>query len=473
MDELNNQIEQFIADIAKHNIKAKEITHTTGPLVITYRFELTDGYTPEQFSKDIEQIEPKSRVVPIENTNYIDVEVPSIYRQMVWLKDLLKSPEFKNSPYKSPVVIGVDTAGKPVCYDFDKMPGLLISGRAGCGKTQLMYSIALSLMKTHNHEECKFMIFDTKGADFYDFDWSSHILVPVKTSAERITGLRGIERDVLERYQLLIENKQDELKDYCRLVVIIDEYSELLKVHGKEFENFITRILSKAQGTKVHIVMGTRLSAKEKVIDAFNKTFPCKAYFNMETDQERKKLIECGDMLFMDIDKQPVRIHTPFIFETDLKASFLKKGAKAATKKLLEMALHCEIPLHVIKDLIDSGADVNAKLEWGQPLLHWFSNPQIIQALIDAGADVDIRDDHKVTPLMENSGMECIKVLLKNGANVHMVDDMGHDALWYHSHDPEIQMLLLEHGAKLSKESYLYKIVTNKKLRKKIKGAVQ
>ena len=219
--------------------------------------------------------------------------------------------------------------------------------------------------------------------------------------------------------------------------------------------------------------MGTRLSAKEKVIDAFNKTFPCKAYFNMETDQERKKLIECGDMLFMDIDKQPVRIHTPFIFETDLKASFLKKGAKAATKKLLEMALHCEIPLHVIKDLIDSGADVNAKLEWGQPLLHWFSNPQIIQALIDAGADVDIRDDHKVTPLMENSGMECIKVLLKNGANVHMVDDMGHDALWYHSHDPEIQMLLLEHGAKLSKESYLYKIVTNKKLRKKIKGAVQ
>ncbi len=473
MDELNNQIEQFIADVAKHNIKAKKITHTTGPLVITYRFELTDGYTPEQFSKDIEKIEPKARVIPIENTNYVDVEVPSIYRQMVWLKDLLKSPEFKKSPYKSPVVLGVDTAGKPVCYDFDNMPGLLIAGSTGCGKTQLIYSIALSLMKTHNHEECKFMIFDTKGADFYDFDWSSHILIPVKTSAERITGLRGIERDVLERYQLLIENKQDELKDYCRLVVIIDEYSELLKVHGKEFENFITRILSKAQGTKAHIVMGTRLSAKEKVIDTFKEAFPCKAYFNMEPEQAPKKLIECGDMLFIDRDKQPVRIHTPFIFETDLKSCFLKKGAKAATKKLLEMAFHCEIPLHVIKDLIDSGADVNAKLEWGAPLLHWFRDPHIIQALIDAGADVDIRDDHKVTPLMENSDIECIKVLLKNGANVHVVDDMGHDALWYHSHEPEIQMLLLEHGAKLSKESYLYKIVTNKKLRKKIKGAVQ
>ena len=473
MDELNKQVEQFIAGVAKHNIKAKEITHTTGPLVITYRFELTDGYTPEQFSKDIEKIEPKARVVSIENTNYIDVEVPSIYRQMVWLKDLLKSPEFKNSPYKSPVVLGVDTAGKPVCYDFDNMPGLLIAGGNGCGKTQLMYSIALSLMKTHNHEECKFMIFDTKGADFYDFDWSSHILVPVKTSAERITGLRGIERDVLERYQLLIENKQDELKDYCRLVVIIDEYSELLKVHGKEFENFITRILSKAQGTKVHIVMGTRLSAKEKVVDAFNKTFPCKAYFNMETDQERKKLIECGDMLFMDRDKQTVRIHTPFIFETDLKAFFLKKGAKAATKKLLEMALHCEIPLHVIKDLIDSGADVNAKLEWGEPLLHCFRNPHIIQALIDAGADVNIRDDHKATSLMKNSDIECIKVLLKNGANVNAVNDIGYDALWYHSHEPEILMLLLEHGAKLSKESYLYKIVTDKNLVKKIKEVAQ
>ncbi len=471
MDEMNKQIEQFTEELAKHNIKAKEITHITGPQVITYRFELTDGYTPEQFSKDIETIEPKARIVPIENTNYIDVEVPSIYRQMVWLKDLLKSPEFKKSPYKSPVVLGVDTAGKPVCYDFDKMPGLLISGRAGCGKTQLMYSIALSLMEKHKHEECKFMIFDTKGSDFYDFDWSSHILVPVKTSAERITGLRGIERDVLERHQLLIENKQEELKDYRRLVVVIDEYSELLKVHGKEFENFITRILSKAQGTKVHIIMGTRLSAKEKVIDTFKEAFPCKAYFNMEPEQA--PLIECGDMLFIDRDKQPVRIHTPFIFETDLKAFFLKKGAKSATKKLLEMAFHCETPLHVIKDLIDNGADVNAKLEWGEPLLHWFREPHIIQALIDAGAEVNARDDHKATALMKNSYIECIKVLLKNGANINAVNDMGYDALWYHSHEPEILMLLLEHGAKLSKESYLYKLVTNEKLVKKIKEVAQ
>lgn len=473
MDELNKQIEQFTEELAKNNIKAEEITHITGPQVITYRFELTDGYTPEQFSKDIEKIEPKARIVPIENTNYVYVEVPSICRQMVWLKDLLKSPEFKKSPYNSPIILGLDTQGKPVCYDFDNMPGLLIAGGNGCGKTQFMYSIALSLMEKHNHEECRFMIFDTKGSDFYHFDWSSHILVPVKTSAERITGLRGVERDVLERHQLLIENKQDEIKDYRRLVVIIDEYSELLKVHGKEFEDFITRILSKAQGTKVHIIMGTRLSAKDTMLDSFKEAFPCKAYFNMGAEPESKNLIECGDMLFMDRDKQTVRIHTPFIFETDLKAFFLKEGAKSATKKLLEMAFHCETPLHVIKDLIDNGADVNAKLEWGEPLLHWVRDPHIIQALIDAGADVDIRDDHKVTPLMENSDMECIKVLLKNGANVHMVDDMGHDALWYHSHEPEIQMLLLEHGAKLSKESYLYKIVTNKKLRKKIKGAVQ
>lgn len=125
MDELNKQIEQFTEELAKNNIKAKEITHITGPQVITYRFELTDGYTPEQFSKDIEKIEPKARVIPIENTNYVDVEVPSIYRQMVWLKDLLKSPEFKKSPYNSPIILGVDTAGKPVCYDFDKNARLI------------------------------------------------------------------------------------------------------------------------------------------------------------------------------------------------------------------------------------------------------------------------------------------------------------------------------------------------------------
>lgn len=262
MDELNNQIEQFIADVAKHNIKAKEITRTTGPLVITYRFELTDGYTPRTICKRYRKIEPKARIIPVENTNYIGVKVPSIYRQTLWLKDLLKSPEFKNSPYKSPVILGVDIVGKPVCYDFDNMPGLLIAGRAGCGKTQLMYSIALSLMKKQKHKECKFVIFDTKSGDFYYFDWCSCMLTPVQTSAERTNGLGCVESEVLTRHQLVINNKTDELKEYPRLVVIIDEVNDLLAVHGKKIAKWVTRVLSNAQGTKIHIIMATSVAAK-------------------------------------------------------------------------------------------------------------------------------------------------------------------------------------------------------------------
>ena len=398
MDEMNKQIEQFTEELAKHNIKAKEITHITGPQVITYRFELTDGYTPEQFSKDIEKIEPKARFVPIENTNYIDVEVPSICRQMVWLKDLLKSPEFKNSPYKSPVILGVDTVGKTVCYDFENMPGLLIAGRAGCGKTQLMYSILLSLMKKQKHDKCKFVIFDTKSGDLYYFDWCSYMLNPVQTNAEKTNGLGCVESEVLTRHQLVLNNKKDELKEYPRLVVIIDEFNDLLSVHGKKFAKWVTRVLSNAQGTKIHIIMATSVLGSDTLLDSFKEFFSCKAYFLMNSKRDllgnknTMHLHEYGDMLFSDGNNRTIRIHTPFILKDNLKTYFVKKGKKAATKKLLEM-LQYEFPLHVVQDLIKMGADVNAKTKWGDPLLHWIDNPQIIQVLIDAGADVNAIDD--------------------------------------------------------------------------------
>lgn len=214
----------------------------------------------EQITKNIEYTESQAQINTTANTGY--VENPGAYRQKVWLKDLLKSPEFKNSPYKSPVILGLDTVGKPVCYDFDNMPGLLIAGRAGCGKTQLMYSIALSLMKKQKHNECKFVIFDTKSGDFYYFDWCSCMLTPVQTSAERTNGLGCVESEVLTRHKSAINNKKDDLKECTRLVVFIDEFNDLLSVHGKKFEKWVNRVLSNAQGTKIHIIMATSVAAK-------------------------------------------------------------------------------------------------------------------------------------------------------------------------------------------------------------------
>lgn len=402
----------------------------------------------EQITKNIENTESQTQIISATNTSYDIIENLNNHSQRVRLKDLLKSPEFKNSPYKSPVILGVDIGGKAVCYDFDNMPGLLIAGRAGCGKTQLMYSILLSLMKKQKHDECKFVIFDTKSGDFYYFDWCSYMLNPVQTNAERTYGLGCVESEVLTRHQLVLNNKKDELKEYPRLVVIIDEFNDLLSVHGKKFAKWVTRVLSDAHGTKVHIIMATSVLEPDTLLDSFKDVFSCKAHFLMNSKRDllgnknTMHLHEYGDMLFSDGNNRTIRIHTPFISKDDLKSYFVKKGKKNATKKLLEM-LHYEFPLHVVQDLIKMGADVNAKTKWGDPLLHWIDNPQIIQALIDAGADVNA------------------------------IDDMGRNALWYHSHDPEILTLLLENGAKLSKESYLYTIVTNGKLIVKIREVTQ
>lgn len=352
----------------------------------------------EQITKNIENTESQTQIISATNTSYDIIENLNNHSQRVRLKDLLKSPEFKNSPYKSPVILGVDIGEKAVCYDFDNMPGLLIAGRAGCGKTQLMYSILLSLMKKQKHDECKFVIFDTKSGDFYYFDWCSYMLNPVQTNAERTYGLGCVESEVLTRHQLVLNNKKDELKEYPRLVVIIDEFNDLLSVHGKKFEKWITRVLSNAQGTKIHIIMATSVLGTDTLLDSFKEFFSCKAYFLMNSERDSlgnkntMHLHKYGDMLFSDGNNRTIRIHTPFISKDDLKSYFVKKGKKNATKKLLEM-LQYEFPLHVVQDLIKMGADVNAKTKWGDSLLHWIDNPQIIQVLIDAGADVNAIDD--------------------------------------------------------------------------------
>lgn len=352
----------------------------------------------EQITKNIENTESQTQIISATNTSYDIIENLNNHSQRVRLKDLLKSPEFKNSPYNSPIILGLDTQGKPVCYDFENMPGLLIAGRAGCGKTQLMYSILLSLMKKQKHDECKFVIFDTKSGDFYYFDWCSYMLNSVQTNAERTYGLGCVENEVLTRHQLVINNKKDELKEYPRLVVIIDAFNDLLSAHGKKFEKWITRVLSNAQGTKIHIIMATSVLGSDTLLDSFKEFFSCKAYFLMNSERDSlgnkntMHLHKYGDMLFSDGNNRPIRIHTPFILKDNLKTYFVKKGKKAATKKLLEM-LQYEFPLHVVQDLIKMGADVNAKTKWGDSLLHWIDNPQIIQVLIDAGADVNAIDD--------------------------------------------------------------------------------
>ena len=309
-------------------IKGHLIDIVDGPLVRNFIMKLPDMFSRTMAAKSAET----NDYMLTYSDKRANIQVPTHTRQMVWFDKLVKTKEFKNSKASLPIILGVDTFGKPIVMDLYTMPHLLITGRTGTGKTVLIQVLLKSLMAKFSPSECKFVIFDPKGCDFVDaWDKNKYMLLPVEKFNIKFDSFDKIQQIVEDRYQILADNKVKNLfeyrkktrkKDMPHIIVAVDEILDYMITNKKRMEEFVNAICSKGRAVGVHLIFATQRPDKRGLTDIIKANFPSRVCFQARSVQEAKimfdepgpeRLLGYGDMLYSDAGRVPIRIHTPYI----------------------------------------------------------------------------------------------------------------------------------------------------------------
>jgi len=346
-----------------------------GPIVTLYEFEPDTGM---RIAKITETVKDMTRAMATENmriahiprTNFIGVEMVNLTTQTVRYRELIENPTFVNSKYKIPLALGVDIGGNPMYYDLAKMPHMLVAGRTGSGKSVFVQSIITSIVYHFTPDKCKLMIIDPKGVDFGFWDDVPHLITPIVKldPAAAVNALKWAVREMEERYkqlqlldarniesyneaaakkraagekltqqvavgtdeetgELLFETKEIDLADMPYIVIIIDEVADLMSLARKEVEACVQRIAQKARAAGIHLVMATQRPDATTITGVIKANFPTRISFQARSNIDSRttlgeggaeNLLACGDMLFSEAGRVPVRIHGAFISDAEL-----------------------------------------------------------------------------------------------------------------------------------------------------------
>jgi len=358
-----------------------------GPIVTRYEFELERG---TRMSKVSETSEDMTRVMATENirishvvgTPYMGVEMVNLHRQAVRYQTLMSNPAFINSKMAIPLALGVNISGEPMYYDLAKMPHVMIAGRTGSGKSVFVQSIIMSIVYHFTPDKCKLVIVDPKGVDFPPWNGIPHLITPVvKDAVEAVNALKWSVGDMENRYKKLqrlgvrdigeynakvsalrekgevlteqvvvgtnpetgefeYDTQKIDLSDMSYLVIVIDEAADLMNVARKDVEWCVQRLAQKARAAGIHLVMATQRPSADVITGVIKANFPTRISFqarsnidSMTTLGEKgaEQLLSCGDMLFSESGKRPIRIHGALIENKEVNrvADFLRAQGEA------------------------------------------------------------------------------------------------------------------------------------------------
>ena len=289
-----------------------------------------------------------ARVATIPGRNTIGIEIPNSKRKNVFLKELIVNERFNNKEIKLPIALGESISGVPIVGDLSTMPHLLIAGTTGSGKSVCVNSIILSLLYRHSPEKCNFILIDPKMLELSTYEGIPHLLCPVITEAKKATAALGwTVKEMENRYKLMtsfgvknIDGYNDKNKKHMPyIVVIVDEMSDLMLIAGKEIENYVQKLSQMARAAGIHIIMATQRPSVDVITGTIKANFPTRISFQVSSkidsrtilgEQGAEQLLGKGDMLFMSSANRIVRIHGPYVSESEIEKvnSFLRSQGK-------------------------------------------------------------------------------------------------------------------------------------------------
>jgi len=332
-------LEKILLDFGVEG-KIKRIS--CGPVVTLNEFEPASGIKVSKIinlSDDIARntSSVSTRVATIPGKSTIGIEIPNSKRENVFLHDIIIDEKFIKREIKLPIALGKSISGTPVIGDLSLMPHLLIAGTTGSGKSVCINTIILSLLYKYTPEKCNLILIDPKMLELSAYEGIPHLLCPVITEAKKATAALGwAVKEMESRYKLMtsvgvknIDGYNSKHKKHMPyIVVIVDEMSDLMLVAGKEIENYIQRLSQMARAAGIHIIMATQRPSVDVITGTIKANFPTRISFQVSSkidsrtilgEQGAEQLLGKGDMLFMSSANRIVRIHGPYVSESEIE----------------------------------------------------------------------------------------------------------------------------------------------------------
>ena len=355
--------------LLEHKIKVKVHGATIGPVVTLYEIELGEGVRVNQVEGMAQDLTvavsgKEVRVVKtLPGRPYIGIEIPNEERLTIRLKSILESPVFKAVSSKGglPIALGLDVAGKPCAAMLNKMPHVLVAGTTGSGKSVGINSFVLSLLYTLTPDEVKFIMIDPKGNEFNMYEGIPHMLLPVVVDSKKAAkALQWAVMEMDNRFKILGENKVKDIGEYNQkvaeinknlaseesfmkkmpfIVVVIDEFADLMMVAGKEVETAVARIAQKARAVGIHLIIATQKPTRDVVTGLIKSNLPVRIAFKVASAMDSRVILDTngadallgnGDMLYIAPGTSiPMRIHGAFVSTPEMEAiiDFIKQEA--------------------------------------------------------------------------------------------------------------------------------------------------
>ncbi|MDC1254063.1 DNA translocase FtsK [Pelagibacteraceae bacterium] len=318
----------------------KKVSH--GPVVTLNEFEPAAGVKVSKIinlSDDIARntSSESARIATIPGRSTIGIELPNSSRENVYLSEILSNSDFNKKDTRLPIALGKNISGVPIVGDLASMPHLLIAGTTGSGKSVCINTIILSLLYRHTPDKCKFILIDPKMLELSTYEGIPHLLCPVITEAKKAASVLGwVVKEMENRYRLMTKEGVRNIDGYNAkhilampyIVVVVDEMSDLMLVAGKEIENYIQKLSQMARAAGIHIIMATQRPSVDVITGTIKANFPTRISFQVTSkidsrtilgEQGAEQLLGKGDMLYMSSANKIVRIHAPFVSETEIE----------------------------------------------------------------------------------------------------------------------------------------------------------
>lgn len=282
-------------------------------------------------------------IAPIPGKNAVGIEIPNKNRQSVSIKELLQTSEFKNSKSPLTVALGKDVIGKPYMSDIRKMPHLLVAGTTGSGKSVGINTMICSILYKSSPDEVKFIMIDPKMVELSIYDGIPHLMAPVVTDTRLAASvLKNVVAEMTRRYTLLAEKKVRNLDGYNEmikddeqaekmpyLVVIVDEFADLMMVAGKDVEMSIARIAQMARAVGIHLIVATQRPTTNVITGLIKANMPARLSFKVSQKNDSRVILDqngadtllgMGDSLFIPPGtSDALRIHGAFVSDDEVR----------------------------------------------------------------------------------------------------------------------------------------------------------
>lgn len=369
---LNAMSELIEKSLSDYRVKAKVVDYLPGPVITRFEIELAPGIKAARIStldRDLARSlsMPSVRVVEvIPGKPYVGIELPNKNRQTVYFREVLDSPQFKDAQSPLTVVLGKDIAGQSVVADLAKMPHLLVAGTTGSGKSVGVNAMILSILYKSQPEDVRFIMIDPKMLELSIYEGIPHLLTQVVTDMkDAANALNWCVNEMERRYRLMsalgvrniagynekiklaeqmgrpipdplwkptdsMDLNMPTLEELPYIVVMVDEFADLIMAVGKKVEELIARLAQKARAAGIHLVLATQRPSVDVITGLIKANIPTRIAFTVSSKIDSRTILDqmgaesllgMGDMLYLAPNSSiPIRVHGAFVRDEEVHA---------------------------------------------------------------------------------------------------------------------------------------------------------